>query len=200
MRTLFVLMTLVCVVIGTWAVYVNPYRRQLASLAVVNRLQGNSARAPADGPQWQRWLVTTFLGREAFVQVTDVHLNGKEVNDESLRALGGLTELRKLSLDYTPITDEGIAVVRSMPKLQDLSLRYTKITDRGAAEIGALPNLRTAHLTGTKITDSGIEDLEKLRSANELYIRWTGISNEGAARLAARLPDCDIFHHALVTP
>ena len=50
LRSLFVLMTLLCLVFGTWAAYVNPYRLQANSLAVVNRLQGNAAQSPAEGP------------------------------------------------------------------------------------------------------------------------------------------------------
>jgi hypothetical protein len=200
LRTLFILMTLCCLFFGLWAAYVNPYRLQQQSLAAVNRLQGNSAIAPADGPGWHRWLVTSLLGKDAFVQVTEVDLNNKNADEEALRSLGGLIYIRKLSLDYTPITDDGIATLRSMKKLQNLSLRYTNISDRAAQHIATLPELSNIFLTGTKITDAGVDDLAKLRSIDELYIRWTRISNAGADRLAAALPNCDVFHHALVIP
>ena len=117
---------------GTWAVYVNPYRLQMRSLAAVNRLQGKSVKTPAQGPGWHRWLVTTLLGEDAFVRVTQADLSGKKSNDETA-PLGSrsLVHLEKLSLDYTPITDSGIATLRSMPNLQHVSLRYTSISDRG---------------------------------------------------------------------
>ncbi|MCI0332503.1 MAG: hypothetical protein L0228_04695 [Planctomycetes bacterium] len=200
LRTLFVLMTLCCMLFGTWAAYVNPYRLQQRSLAVVNNLQGNTGKAPAEGAGWQRWLVTTLLGDDAFQQVTEVDLNGKKIDDETLRSLAGLIYLRKLSLDYTAVTDDSIATLRSMPKLQSISLRYTNVSDRGAEQLATLPELRSAYLTGTKITDAAVPNLAKLGSLEELYIRWTGITNDGADSLATALPRCDVYHHALVTP
>ena len=197
LRTLFILMTVCCLIFGAWAVYVNPYRHQQRSLAVVNRLQGNTVKAPAEGPAWNGWLVTTLLGKDAFVQVTEVELNGKEVTDEELGRLAGLVYLRKLALDYTPVTDSGLATLHSMPNLQDVSLRYTKVSDSGAEHLGQLQALRSAHLTGTKITDAGVDHLAKRPEMAELYIRWTGITNTGADRLAAALPNCAVYHHAL---
>jgi hypothetical protein len=198
LRTLFVLMTICCVLFGTWAAYVNPYRLQMQSLAAVSRLQGNSAKSPAEGPGWHRWLVTTLLGGEAFVRVTEVDLAHKSVDDDALRSLGGLIYLEKLSLDYTPITDAGLATLRSMQSLQHVSLRYTGISDRSAEHLATLPKLRTAYLTGTKITDVGADYLAKNQGMAELYVRWTQITDEGADRLAAALPECKVHHHALV--
>jgi hypothetical protein len=200
LRTLFVLMTLCCLVFGAWAVYVNPYRQQQRSLAVVSRLQGAISQQPAEGPAWQVWLVTTMLGKDAFAQVTEVDLNHKNVTDADLRQLVGLIHLRKLALDYTGVSDDGIVALESMPRLQDVSLRYTNVADEGAAPLGRLPDLRTVHLTGTKITDAGIDALSNHPHITELYIRWTGITDAGAERLAAALPNCAVHHHALVPP
>jgi hypothetical protein len=200
LRTLFVLMTLCCLLFGAWAVYVNPYRQQQRSLAVVNRLQGTVTQAPAEGPAWQGWLVTTMLGENAFAQVTGVDLNNKKVGDADLRQLVGLIHVGKLALDYTDVTDGGIVALESMPKLQTISLRYTTVSDGGAAQLGRLPNLRVAHLTGTKITDAGIDALAGHPQMKELYVRWTGITDAGAERLAAALPDCAVHYHALVPP
>ena len=112
-----------------WSVYVNPFRLEQQSLAAVNRLQGNARQNAAEGPGWQRWLVTTFLGDDAFVHVTQVDLSGTQVDDK-VPSLSGLTHLEKLNLDNTQITDDGTAVLRAMPALKDLSLRYTNVSDR----------------------------------------------------------------------
>ena len=77
LRTLFVFTTACCLLLGTWSAYVNPYRLQSRSLAEVNRLQGQSFIEPADGPAWQRWLVTALLGADSFVHVTTVDLAQK---------------------------------------------------------------------------------------------------------------------------
>ena len=197
LRSLFVLMTLCCLVFGAWAAYVNPYRLQANSLAVVNRLQGNAAQSPARGPGWHRWLITTFLGDNAFVRVTEVDLANRKVDDDALRSLAGLVYLQKLTLDYTPISDNGIAALRSMRDLQHLSLRYTKVSDYAAGHLSESPNLKTIFLTGTKLSDAAVNDLAKHGNVAELYIRWTNISDAGADRLAAALPNAAIHYHAL---
>jgi hypothetical protein len=197
LRSMFILMTLCCVVFGLWAVYVNPYRLQLRSLAAVNRLKGESLVKTAEGLAWHRWLVTTTLGDNSFVTVTAVNLAGRNVNDDAIRSLTGLVHLEELALDYTPITDEGLAALRSMPKLDRLSLRFTNVSDRGVDYLLALPNLRRVMLMGTKVSDDAIPKLSKLQEISELYIRWTGISNDGADRLRSALPKCAVYHHAL---
>ena len=199
LRSLFVLMTLCCLVFGLWAAYVNPYRLQANALALVNRLQGNAATSPAEGAAWNRWLVTAFLGDDAFVRVTEVDLAGRKVDDDDLRSLAGLILLKKLALDYTSVTDDGIAALRSMRDLEELSLRYTGVSDRGAAHIAALPKLKTMHLTGTELSDAAVDDLAQHDQLAELFIRWTHITSAGADRLAAALPDCAVHHHALMT-
>lgn len=200
LRTLFLVMTLCCLVFGAWAAYVNPYRLQQRSLAAVNRLQGNVVKVPAQGPQWHVWLVTTLLGDEAFMYVTEVDLNNRKVSDADLNQLANLVHLRELSLDYAPVTDDGLAVLRSLPRLQHISLRYTKATDETARHLSNLPDLQSAHLTGTKITDAGIRTLYGHPQLVELFIRWTGVTDSGAERLAAALPNCAVYHHALAAP
>jgi hypothetical protein len=200
LRSLFVLMTLCCLVFGLWAAYVNPYRLQANSLVVVNRLQGNAATSPADGPGWQRWLVTAFLGNDAFVRVTEVDLANREVDDGALGALAGLVHLEKLALDYTRVSDAGVAALRSMRELKHLSLRYTNVSNRAAEQLAALRNLKTMILTGTELSDGAVDDLAKHDQLAELYIRWTQISDSGAERLAAALPKCAVHHHALTRP
>ncbi|HVT29164.1 MAG TPA: hypothetical protein VHE81_14205, partial [Lacipirellulaceae bacterium] len=198
LRSLFVLMTLCCFVFGLWSVYVNPYRLQLQSLAAVNRVNGQSTPAPAEGPPWQRWLVTTLLGNDAFVRITEVNLaNRRPVGDDVLRSLTGLRSLEQLTLDYTQITDDGLASLQSLHALHDLSLRYTNVSDRGARYLSTLPNLQHLTLTGTKISDAGADELARLKQMQSMYIRWTRISDNGAERLRQALPECKVFHNAL---
>jgi hypothetical protein len=190
-------MTLCCIVVGMWSVYVNPYRLQRRSLAAVYRLNGTAQLANAEGSQFQRWLVTTSLGDDAFVYVTEVDLRGQQVDDAALEQLSALAHVQTLKLDLTQITDAGIDVLRAMPRLKTLHLRHTKISDRSAATLAALPRLETVYLTGTKMTDAAVDDLARRSTMTTAYIRWTQITNEGAARLAAALPRCAVVHHAL---
>jgi hypothetical protein len=197
LRTLFVLMTVCCLFIGAWSVYVNPYRRQQQSLAVVHRLQGSVAEKAVASSTWHRWLITSFLGKEAYTHVTMVDLDAHAVDDADLQSLNGLTHLEQLSLDRTQVTDAGLATLRAMPHLQVLSLRYTAVTDRSIPILAAAPELHTLGLTGTKVTDAATDELAKSPSLKTLFIRWTKITNDGASRLSTAMPKCAVFHFAL---
>jgi hypothetical protein len=198
LRTLFVLMTACCLVFGIWSAYVNPYRMQYQSQGAVARLRGRAVMEVADGPRWQRWLVTRMLGENAFVHVTSVELAGQKTDDQALQSLAGLTHLKTLALADTRITDDGIAALRPMKQLTRLSLRYADISDGAVPHLNTLPALETVFLTGTNISDAAIPELAKHRRLSEIFVRWTRITNAGAERLSAAMPDCSIYHHALV--
>jgi Leucine Rich repeat len=198
LRMLFVLMSICCLLLGLWSVYIQPFRDQAQALAVVNKLQGEAILTSAPGPAWQRWLVTVMLGEERFIEATQVSLAGRPVDDETLRSLAGLIHVRDLNLDGTEISDNGMAALRSMKDLDSLSLRYTNISDRAIPTLSESPKLRELHLTGTRISDKAVETLAKLHSLRQLFIRWTRISDNGAQQLRQRMANCRIHHHALV--
>ena len=62
LRGLFILVTVCCLLLGAWSVYVNPFRQQARSVAALEPLQAEVTTSSVDGPGWQRWLVTTMLG------------------------------------------------------------------------------------------------------------------------------------------
>jgi Leucine rich repeat len=197
LRTLFILISICCVLLGLWSVYVNPFRRQAQSRAAADRLQGDVVVLPAAGPPWFRWIVAAMLGPDDFVQVVKLDLSHRPVDDAALHSLGGLVYLQSLDLDHTQITDAGIPALVSMQDLMSLSLRYDNLSDHSAASLSQLANLQTLYLTGTQLSDGSIADLAKLTALNELYIRWTQISGPGADRLTKLLPRCAIFHSEL---
>lgn len=198
LRGLFVLMSVCCVVLGRlWSAYVNPYRRQAQSIAVLRRLPSDLTINPADGPAWQRWLVTTMLGEDTYVKVEAIALRGPRIDDDVMRELSGLHQLKSLVLEQTQVTDAGLSAVRSMRDLETLSLAYSLVTDRGIAELQSLPKLADLKLTGTQITDATVPELAKLPAAKVFFIRWTRISDVGADQLQAAAPQCAVYHQAL---
>jgi hypothetical protein len=197
LKTLFILMTVFCLGVGAWSVYVNPYRLQAQSLAAVRRLQGATVQSAVIESPWQRWLVITFLGSDAYAHVTSVDLSKRQVSDDDLKLLTGLSHLEALNLDYTDVTDAAMPTLRAMPKLKDVSIRFTKVGDEGCRIIAAAPNLQVAHFTGTKITDNSLPELSKSQGLRQLYIRWTRVSTGAAQKLSGALPGCEIFHQPL---
>jgi hypothetical protein len=197
LRTLLVAMSVVCVALGTWSVYVNPYRLQANSLAAVKRLNGTYELRPAEGPAWQWWLVTTMVGEEAFSKVISVQIPPGQLELASLRPLVGLTHLEHLTLPPRSLNDETVSILKPMKKLRSLTAPYAQVSDRAASTFGSLSQLETLQLIGAPLSDSSIDELAKLTQLRSLFIRWTEITDDGRERLAEALPNCEIYHHAL---
>jgi Leucine-rich repeat (LRR) protein len=197
LRGLFVLMSICCIVLGLWTVYVNPFRQQARSISALVRVSANLNIEPADGPAWQRWLVTTLLGADSYVKIEDVQLRGPKIDDQVMGELDGLSQLRSLTLEQTQVTDTGFAVLDSMHGLRVLALSYSQISDRGIARLRSLPQLRELRLTGSRITDAAVPELAKLPAVKVLFLRWTDLTDAGAEELRAALPDCAVYHQAL---
>jgi hypothetical protein len=195
LRTLLLLTTIACVLLGVWSAYVAPYRRQALATQLVYDHGGTCAMRPAEGAEWCRWLVTKLVGKDAFVDLTAIDLNGAKNSDGLLRELGGLRALRELTLDRSDVTDRGLVEVAGMRQLEKLSLRYTHMTDEGVKSLEPLDQLRELVLTGTRISDQAIAALEGKASLESLFIRWTDISTDGAAKLQAALPKAAIYYY-----
>lgn len=199
LRALFVLTTLCCLLLGLWSAYVNPFRRQAQAVAALERLPVEIGVDVVEGPAWQRWLVTTTLGDDAYVSVNMVELRGPNVNDEVVRELAGLNWLTSLALEQTQVSNAGLSVLRSLPYLQELTLTYSQVTDDGLGQLQQLPHLQVLKLTGTPITDAAVPKLAEFPALQTLYIRWTQISDEGAAQLRGMAPNFDVYHHQLAS-
>ena len=100
---------------------------------------------------------------------------GLEFNDltnQSLSALKGFANLKKLYLNNCPgITEEGIGSgsLQKMEQLQELSLR------------------------GLKVTDASVEALSELAFLNKLSVRGTGVTWDGVDQLKKAMPETYIF-------
>jgi DNA-binding response OmpR family regulator len=139
-----------------------------------------------------------------------------QVGNAGLSHLQSLTKLQELHLDHTNITDEGLELLATLPKLEILDLKGTRITDHGLITIGRLTQLKSLYLTRTGITDIGLkhlcnlnnletlilwdttigdiglEHLKSLKHLKEVILWNTLITKEGAHRLQAALPECDV--------
>jgi hypothetical protein len=182
-RSMLALMTLCCVAMWVWTLYVQPFRVQAASLKRVNELGGATVSAEAQGSDWHRWLVERMVGSKQFVEVQVVDLRGRPVNASDVSALSGLRFLKTLHLDRADVSDANVAALASLAQLEQLSLTYTRIGDAGLSQLGRLANLKTLYLTGVPVSDKSIGLLAQLPSLRTLYVRWTNISADGVEKL-----------------
>ena len=74
-------------------------------------------------------------------KVVWLSLSDPQINDQSLKQVVKLKQLKELWLSGTQITDVGIKEVIKLQKLEMLRVRGTKVTEFGVAELKkALPN------------------------------------------------------------
>jgi hypothetical protein len=115
---------------------------------------------------------------------------------DGLLAVGGLTALTHLYLQYCNVTD---AVLRELRGLTELSTLWlygcTLVTDVGVRELRDLTALRALNLYNcTHVTDAGLQHLMSLTALSELYLYGTSTTQAGRNALEAALPALTIYY------
>ena len=153
LRTLFVLVTVLCVWLAMTA---NRARKQREAVAAIEAMGGTVyydyqidstvtflRRAKPDGQKWLRELI----GKEYFVSVYGVNFRNTRVTDSDLEHMKMmLTNLQWLNLESTQVTDAGLEHLKGLTKLVLLDIRNTHVTDEGVKKLQqALPNCEIHH-------------------------------------------------------
>ena len=116
-------------------------------------------------------------------QLKDLNLHGTGVTDEGLKLLKGLTTLERLALGGTMVTDEGLKQLKGLRALERLELRNTFVTDEGLRPLKELQALRELDLYDTKVRDEGLKHLKRLKALKELALESTAVTNRGLKHL-----------------
>ena len=116
-------------------------------------------------------------------QLKDLNLHGTGVTDEGLKLLKGLTTLERLALGGTMVTDEGLKQLKGLRALESLELRNTFVTDEGLRPLKELQALRELDLYDTKVRDEGLKHLKRLKALKELALESTAVTNRGLKHL-----------------
>jgi hypothetical protein len=141
LRTLLVVMLVVCVTLG-WKV--DKVRKQRRAVAWVQESGGDvsydyewdNGRVPNPQPPGPKWL-RELLGIDFFDGVNLVHLIDSEVSD--VTPLAGLTSLERLYLYGTQVSD--VTSLARLTTLKTLILRKTQVSEEDYKKVKeALPN------------------------------------------------------------
>jgi hypothetical protein len=157
LRTVLVLVTLLCVALSLWVV---PAERQRRAVAAIEELGGGVSYAESAASErfpvtfLRRWLPPDYFDEIAFV-----NLSYTQVTDAGLVHLQGLTGLQILGVYNTHVTDAGLAHLEGLTGLQRVSLSSTQVTDAGLVHLQGLTGLRDLYLNGSQVTDAGIAKL-----------------------------------------
>ena len=129
-----------------------------------------------------------------FVKLEDLDLSYSPFDDEGMRYLSGLKELKHLALRDTLVTDEGLKHIAGLTKLEVLDLYGAKLTDAGLKQLSNLTHLQKLNVLGSSITDQGLDALAGMSELQELNLYRSQITNAGLAKLQRlkKLTDLDL--------
>ena len=135
------------------------------------------------------------------------------VDDDAIRPLPDLDELRELMLDYARVTaeglkrieplkhlkrlelmhdeaigDSGLTHIKDMKELETLRLVETGLTSKGLGSLKELTNLRLIDLSMNRINDDDLKALLSLRKLEEVDLSGTSVTDKGLRILRDNLP------------
>jgi Leucine-rich repeat (LRR) protein/thiol-disulfide isomerase/thioredoxin len=135
----------------------------------------------------------------------------KELVIPNLKFIGGLSQLKSLTLSIPRLTDRDLVHVATLHNLQELTLEDMPVGDMGAFYLSGLASLTQLSLEGSVITDDGLTwlanlrrltyldldghftdkgilHLTKIKSLQHVYLSSPYLTDQGIAALAAAVP------------
>ena len=117
-------------------------------------------------------------------KTTVARFGGPGMNDRGMKALAGLTSLKRLDLtDCSSIGDETLKVIGELKNIEALILRRSGFTDAGLAAVRNLPKLRALDLRNSNVTDAGLEHLTGIRTLVDLQLEKAKLTDAGLEKL-----------------
>lgn len=177
-RTLFIVATLLCVLLGT---VVRQARIQRFAVEAILEKGGEvvylhqDTKSVAPGPEWLR----EIIGDEYFFRVNRVTFIFEKADDTALAVIGKLTDLKGLAIAEAQITSAGLKHLARLTDLESLELQDTLVTSDDLVNLKGLTYLKSLQLNNTKVTDDSIEHLKELTHLEGLWLVNTQISDAG---------------------
>jgi hypothetical protein len=103
-----------------------------------------------------------------------------KVNDETLKYISDLTNLKRLILTNTNLSDKGLKHLTKLVNLNILTLYgVTKITNAGLIHLTDLTSLVYIDVSKSKISNAGIQNIKGLPSLVYINCEQTKITSDG---------------------
>lgn len=191
LRTLLLLMTVVCAVFGWVGLKVHEGKqRQRAARKILEdegqigydyqRVDGKwNPTLPPPGPE----ILRRFLGDDFFANVVFVSMEARSDDDLAILAvLPELDDLTVINFDAN-VTGSGLVHLRNARQLRRLDMSVTKMTDEGMSHIESMTRLKVLNLSNTRISDEGLRHLKSLSQLEKLNLQATTITDAGLVHL-----------------
>ena len=95
-------------------------------------------------------------------QLVILKLTNLAIDDNDIKIVADLKNIKKLNLENSLITDDGMTYIKQLSQLEQLNLYGTNISDEGLIQLTSLKNLSQIYLWKTKVTKGGIEQFKKI--------------------------------------
>jgi Leucine-rich repeat (LRR) protein len=176
LRTLLVVVTLLCIWLGIVTKRAVDQRRAAAAIETAGghfSCDTSSEAVSADEPKPRSWL-RRIIGDDFFRSIVEVSFQPGEFGEESQES-------------PKPTVDDTLALIGKLPALNFLRVDKHRVTDRGLRGLRGLTNLEALYLQGSNITDVGLEQLRGLKRLTQLSlasrVHESAISDAGLAHL-----------------
>lgn len=128
-----------------------------------------------------------FTAIAAITTLTQLTLDGGEVDDANLKILAGLTALESISFNGTGFSDDGCKVFAGFTKLRSLALFHPSrsnvaFTGAGLAQLAALTDFENLTLAGANTGDAAITAITKLPRLKGLRL-WHNLETADGIKL-----------------
>ena len=191
LRTMFIVITLICVVVG---LYVAPKVRRHNLVLAIEAIGGDlDYTAPHADESWLTKKLRKHLPRDWFDEIRFIDLGVQPASDATLDGFETLAGMEVLRLNGAQVTDAGLVHLKGLTGLKELSLSGTEVTDAGLADLKGLTSLQGLWLQGTRVSDGGLKILKGLTSLQGLGLRGTQVTDAAVADLQKSLPKCEII-------
>ena len=202
LKLVLIVVTLVSVLMGSFALQWRQARRQQRAAAAFHKAGAVLIYAyDIDDPSTHimnvdirptaQSLPERLLGTDFFADILTVEAYQSRVDDSTLAQLKHLPKLEFLDLSATSVTDKGLLHVRETPELRYLGLDETAVTDKTLETLAGLPYLTILSLSETKVTDRGLEHLGALHSLTIVRLPRT-VDGRGLSHLRAPLVELQL--------
>jgi hypothetical protein len=193
LRTLFVVLTVLCVWLG---VETNRVRNQRYLVQVIEKNGGEvlyqhqihdhrvDRTAEAPGPRWLR----NLIGDDYFRRICVVELRYYSIpfSDKDMQLIGSFASLEKLDIPMQPISDEAIHYLDRLHNLRNISFLGPDLTDDGMRSIARFDQLEFLQIlapTRNQITDGGLAAIKNLKHLQTLDVSNSQITDAGLTHL-----------------
>ncbi len=216
LRSMLIVMTLVCVTLGIWI------QRAVEQHRIVEHLEArgttvfydyqfegdayNKLATPRFGGwfsnDWRHHLFHSVVGirigayfrTDTYDESPGPHMYDKEflIDDDTWAMLKSLDEVTYLALNAANVSNDELRHVADMLRIEELALDSVPIDGDGLAHLANLPALRSLSLWGTRLSDENLDGLLKIRTLKSVSVGETFVTPKGAERVRQAMPNCKV--------